>query len=102
MLKLESESELLMRSKERSYSAKVTSDVLSTELNHYGFIECHEMKNFLEFVCDKKPDVLALCWLEGKVNQCLEIHDNGSDYFERLRAIKLLIHEALMVDRILD
>ena len=91
-----------MCSKEYSFSAEISCDELSTKLNHYGFIECHEMINFLEFVCDKKPDRLALNWLKGKVTQCLEIHDNGSDYFDELRVIKLLIYDALIICRSLD
>lgn len=53
-------------------------------IEFYGFIECGQILNFLLNVCEEKPERIDLLWIYSKINNCLRIHGNNSEYFDAL------------------
>ncbi|EOI3545502.1 hypothetical protein ACU9D5_001214 [Cronobacter dublinensis] len=77
---------------------KLSKNHLSEIIQHYGFIDCGQALTFLKYVCDEYPDEIDLTWIYGKINQCLRTHDNGSEYFNRLRRLMGHIEDAFRKD----
>ncbi len=53
-------------------------------IKYYGFIECGQILNFLHNVCEEIPEKTDLLWIYSKINNCLRIHNNNSEYFDAL------------------
>ncbi|MBA4823712.1 hypothetical protein H2241_22530 [Pantoea ananatis] len=66
---------------------KLSKNYLSDIIQYYGFIECGQALSFLKYVCDECPDEIDLTWVYGKINHCLRVNDNGSEYFNGLKRV---------------
>lgn len=64
------------------------SDEIYYRVSGYGFIERADIITFLKCACGKPLDYSALLWIQEKVRRCLYLHDNDTQYFERLRRLK--------------
>jgi len=65
-------------------------------IQFYGFIECGQILSFLTHVCVEHPDDADLSWIYRKINQCLRINNNGSDYFHALEKVQKIIESAFL------
>lgn len=61
--------------------------LLIQRIGYYSFIECASMINFLQYICDDQPGLPELCYLQEKIRECLQVHDNQDDYFTDLRQV---------------
>lgn len=71
----------------KHYSPLSAAD-FSRMLDRYGFTECDSLRRFLVLVCDENPGACEMLYIWAKLNECLEIHDNGSAWFSELRNMK--------------
>lgn len=62
---------------------------------HYGFKECGDIYNFLEYVSALIPDRAELKFIAERTRECLSRYDDGSHYFDELRTILLILNEQL-------
>lgn len=53
-------------------------------IGFYGFIECGQILNFLLTVCDERLERMDLLWIYSKIDNCLRLHCNNSEYFDAL------------------
>ncbi|MCI1898148.1 MAG: hypothetical protein LKI85_07160 [Enterobacter sp.] len=68
----------------------ISRDAIIYKLRKYGFVEVATIIHFLISFCDAVPDRAAYGYIREKLGECLDIHDNGSEYFNEIRQI---IHE---------
>ncbi|MEZ7211971.1 hypothetical protein [Pantoea ananatis] len=59
---------------------------LKNVLKGYHFVECTDIITFLNLFCSAGIEKNELFYTEMKIKQCIDTHDNGSDYFSELRA----------------
>lgn len=59
----------------------VSRDAIIHKLRKYGFTEIATVVHFLVSFCDDVPDHAAYIYIKEKLAECLDIHDNSSDYF---------------------
>lgn len=59
---------------------------LKNVLQGYHFIECTDIITFLDLFCSAGIEKNEFFYTERKLKQCLDTHDNGSDYFSELRS----------------
>lgn len=62
---------------------------------HYGFKECGDIYNFLEYVSALVPDRAELKFIAERTRECLSRYDDGSRYFDELRALLLILNVQL-------
>jgi len=59
---------------------------LKNVLQGYHFMECTDILTFLDLFCPAGIEKNEFFYIARKLKQCLETHDNGSDYFSELRS----------------
>ncbi|MEB4673601.1 hypothetical protein MXL54_02295 [Enterobacteriaceae bacterium G50] len=67
---------------------------LLAALKQYGFIETSEAIIFLSIIAENKLRTEDKQFVHAKIVQCLAHHEDGSDYFARLRDLKLGLEQA--------
>ncbi|MBF7979200.1 MULTISPECIES: hypothetical protein [Rahnella] len=73
----------------------LTRSVLKEKISLYGFIECGQIINFLNYICDDPPGEPELKYIQRKLIECLLEHDDGSAYFSGMLALLHDINHAL-------
>ncbi len=81
---------------ERRVIESLSRQALIDRLSHYGFIECGMMLTFLHMICDVTLGVGELTYLRDKIKECLNEHDNQSDYFNDLRKLYAHLDEGII------
>lgn len=66
----------------------MNSEFIVNIVNKHGFIECGEIAIFLSCLVNVNPDRESLRWVLVRLNECLANHDNGHDYFLKLRNLR--------------
>lgn len=61
---------------------------LIKRLGYYGFIECAQLVNFLQLICDDEPGIAELKYILTRVQDCLNRYDSQDDYFTDLRQLR--------------
>ncbi|CAI1507918.1 hypothetical protein [Serratia ficaria] len=69
---------------------------LIKRLGYYGFIECAQLVNFLQLICDDEPGMTELKYLRDKVQDCLQRHGTRDDYFTDLRRLHRELSNAVI------
>ncbi len=83
----------------RFNGCKLNKKSLTAAIRHYGFIECQDILSFLNYVCGIYPDRCSLIWLKEKTSECLDKHDDGSEYFTMLRTLVNEFEYALSIKK---
>jgi hypothetical protein len=97
-MKAEKNSGCFYETEFRFYGRKLNQQVVVAMIQRYFFIECGEMRAFLDNVCGIYPDRCALIWLSEKADECLKNYDNGNEYFRELRILKNELEYALSIE----
>lgn len=58
---------------------------LAARLGRYGFIECSMLRAFILYICGDSPGTPELGYIQFKLRECLDRHDDGSAWFADLR-----------------
>lgn len=66
-------------------------EFLFSMIGHYGFIECNNVKIFLHYCCSENIFRAEATYIEEKLGECLLNHDNGGEYFEKMKAAYELV-----------
>lgn len=73
----------------------ISSAAFAKRLSVYGFTECSTLRWFLLSVCDEQPGPGEMFYLWAGLCECLERHDDGSEWFADLRDMRTAVHSAL-------
>ncbi|SFT84422.1 hypothetical protein SAMN05192562_102440 [Kosakonia arachidis] len=75
----------------------VSRDAIVDRLRKYGFIEIATLNHFLYFFCGIVPDRASYLYIKEKLQECLDIHNNGSDYFLEIHRLVQDIDYAMSI-----
>lgn len=70
---------------------------LTNLLLGYGFTECSDVLNFLDFFCTPFIEPIEAEFIQKKLKICLINHDDGGPYFDNLRKALALIDRAARI-----
>lgn len=79
----------------------VCRNAIIYRLRKYGFIEIAILIEFLNAFCDDVPDQASYLYIKEKIKQCLDIHDNGSDYFYDMHRLLVDVEHVIAIDDLL-
>jgi hypothetical protein len=54
-------------------------------LHEYGYTECSDVLNFLDFFCTPNIEPVEAIYIREKLKICLLNHDNGGSYFANMK-----------------
>lgn len=69
---------------------------LTSRLISYGFVECASLAYFIQYTCEYPPKLGDLIYISEKLKECLKTHDNGSAWFDDLRALQCEIENTYL------
>lgn len=69
---------------------------LIKRLGYYGFIECAQLVNFLQLICEDEPGIAELKYILDRVQDCLYRYDSQDDYFTDLRQLRWEINNEIV------
>lgn len=78
-------------------NSTVSRDAIINRLGKYGFIEIDNLNHFLYFFCGIVPDRASYLYIKEKLQECLDIHNNGSDYFLEIHKLVRDIDHSMSV-----
>lgn len=78
---------------------KLSRDAIIYRLRKYGFSEVATVIYFLDSICDLIPDNASYRFVRDKVQECLDMHDNGGDYFNDMRILIKEIDYLLLFEK---
>ncbi|MBS1204902.1 MAG: hypothetical protein H6R25_1801 [Proteobacteria bacterium] len=78
-------------------NSMVSRDAIVHRLRKYGFIEIAILNHFLHFFCGSVPDRASFLYIKEKLKECLDIHNNGSDYFLEIHRLVLDIDHVISI-----
>lgn len=67
-------------------------------LRKYGFSEVAVLMDFLKLFCDDVPDRASYLYIKEKLKECLDIHDNGGDYFSDMHRVVLDVEHVISTE----
>lgn len=67
-------------------------------LHKYGFIEVTALIEFLKAFCDDVPDRASYLYIKEKLKECLDMHDNGNDYFYDMHRLLVDIEHVIAIE----
>lgn len=67
----------------------VSKKSLILRLSKYGFVEISNLMNFVTLLCDEVPGYAEYLYINAKLREYLDVHDNGSDYFHEIHMLVL-------------
>lgn len=81
---------LFLKNKQEFYDEKQWNHLPMRKLiflliEHYGFIECDQVKKFLKFCCSDNICKAEALYIEEKLGSCLLYHDDGNKYFDKMK-----------------
>ncbi|MDS7721611.1 hypothetical protein N7605_17565 [Pantoea ananatis] len=67
------------------YISASPREILLRQIRIYGFIECSELRIFLNYCCSENIYRAEAAYIEEKLALCLLNHDNGGVYFNEMK-----------------
>ncbi|WP_054480748.1 hypothetical protein [Photorhabdus heterorhabditis] len=76
----------------------ICRNAIIDRLHKYGFIEVAVLIEFLKAFCDDVPDRASYFYIKEKLKECLDIHDNGSDYFYDMHGLLMDVEHIIAIE----